>query len=74
MATTTNPTATNLMSWEAFEQLPDDGKHHEIIEGVLIALPPPKSGHTLKAHTIWRALDAIEKQMRCRALCELATS
>ena len=57
MATTTNPTATNLMSWAAFEQLPDDGMHHEIIEGVLIALPPPKSGHCEIAHRILRALD-----------------
>jgi Uma2 family endonuclease len=70
MATTTNPTATNLMSWAAFEQLPDDGMHHEIIEGVLIALPPPKSGHTLIAHIISKALCAIEKQMGCRALYE----
>ena len=41
---------TNLMSWEAFEQLPDgDGYHRELIEGELQILPPPKSGHTKAA-------------------------
>src|SRR5437016_3600032 len=38
-------TTTNLLSWEAFEQLPDDGMHRELIEGELICLPPPKFSH-----------------------------
>ena len=29
-------TTTNLLSWEAFEQLPDDGMHYEILAGELI--------------------------------------
>lgn len=42
-------TTTNLLSWGAFEQLPDDGMHLEILEGELITLPPPKSGHSIIA-------------------------
>lgn len=61
---------TNLLSWEAFEQLPDDGMHHEIIEGELITLPPPKSGHTLVARRVFDALAAIEKRIGCIALTE----
>lgn len=53
-------TTTNLLSWEAFEQLPDDGMHHEILEGELITLPPPKSGHSEIARRMNRALLALE--------------
>jgi len=55
MATTTNP-----LSWEAFEQLPDDGMHHEVIEGELITLPPPKSRHSEIARRANRALIVLE--------------
>src|SRR6266481_10170560 len=58
MATTTNPPTTGLLDWAAFERLPDDGMHHEIIEGELISLPPPKFGHREIAHIVFRALDA----------------
>jgi Uma2 family endonuclease len=70
MAMTTNPTATNLMSWEAFEQLPDDGMHNEIIEGVLIALPPPKSRHSIIDSIVSKELFAIETRARCSAFGE----
>jgi len=54
-------TTTNLMSWEAFEQLPDgDGYHRELIEGELQVLPPPKSRHTRVAHYLYRLMLAIE--------------
>jgi Uma2 family endonuclease len=49
-------TTTNLMSWAAFEQLPDDGMHYEIIEGELITLPPPKSGHSNAATNVFVVL------------------
>src|SRR5277367_6674291 len=49
-------TTTNLLSWEAFEQLPDDGMHHEILEGELITLPPPKFGH---GDVAWRTANAL---------------
>jgi Uma2 family endonuclease len=66
MATTT----TNLLTWEAFEQLPDDGMHHEIIEGELITLPPPKSGHSKVAMQILQAFFAIQERAGCRAFAE----
>src|ERR1035438_1307282 len=44
-------TTTHLMTWKEFEQLPDE--HLEILEGELITLPPPKSGHsTVAADTL----------------------
>src|SRR6266404_330076 len=54
-------TTTNLLSWEAFERLPDDGMHHEVIDGELIALPPPMFGHTKIAKRIYHALLALEE-------------
>lgn len=62
MATTTTPPTTGRLSFAAFEQLPDDGMHHEIIEGVLISLPPPKLGHGAIAHRIFRAFESRATQ------------
>src|SRR5258706_243934 len=70
MATITNPPTTGLLDWAAFEQLPDDGMHYEIIEGVLISLRPPKSRHSLIARKTWKQLLAIESQAHCLALAE----
>lgn len=53
---------TNLMSWEAFEQLPDDGMHHEIIQGELISLPPPKSGHSNLANNVAEAFRPLKER------------
>ncbi len=64
-------TTTNQLSWEAFEQLPDDGMHHELIEGELITLPPPKFRHGELALRIYDALKAIEKRARARAYHEM---
>ena len=48
---------TDLMTWEAFEHLPDgDGFHRELIEGELQILPPPKLGHSKIAKRIYDAL------------------
>jgi Uma2 family endonuclease len=33
------PVKTDL-SWQEFEQLPDNGMHYELFDGELIALPP----------------------------------
>ena len=55
------PVKTDL-SWQEFEQLPDNGMHYELFDGELIALPPPKSGHSLIAHRIYRLLDAVAAQ------------
>jgi Uma2 family endonuclease len=55
-------TTTNLLSWAAFEQLPDDGMHREIIQGELITLPPPKWKHSDVARRANRALLSLEDQ------------
>ncbi len=57
-------TTTNLLTWEAFEQLPDDFSHKEILEGELLILPPPKSGHSAIAHRLYDFLTPILKQNR----------
>ena len=63
-------TTTNLLSWAAFEQLPDDGMHHEIIEGELITLPPPMSRHSIVALNALEALQPIRRRAGCRAFPE----
>jgi Uma2 family endonuclease len=63
-------TTTNQLSWEAFEQLPDDGMHRELIEGELITLPPPKLRHSEVAKRAFLALAAIEKRAGSRAYQE----
>ena len=58
MATTTNP-----LSWEAFEQLPDDDwTHYEILQGELIALPPPQLPHSKVAKRVFLALLPLEQR------------
>ena len=63
-------TTTNLLSWEAFEQLPDDGRHLEIIEGELITLPPPKSGHSIIAANAASLLWPLQDQGLGRVFSE----
>ncbi len=64
-------TLTNLMTWEAFEQLPDgDGYHRELIEGELQVLPPPKSRHTEVAYNLHQALVPAATQADARAFPE----
>jgi Uma2 family endonuclease len=53
-------TTTHLVTWEEFEQLPDDGTKHEIIEGRLLRLPPAKLGHSKVAKRVLRALLSAE--------------
>jgi Uma2 family endonuclease len=53
---------TAPLTLEDFAQLPDDGVRHEISEGELITMPPPKSLHTLIALAILEALQAYLKQ------------
>lgn len=61
---------TNQLSWEAFVELPDDGMHHELIEGELQTLPPPRLRYTEVAQQVFLALKAIEKKAGCRAYIE----
>ncbi len=51
--------ATKL-TWEEFEKLPDDGWHHELLEGEHIALPPPQRRHSETARRIFRLLDSCK--------------
>ncbi len=63
--------STNLMTWEAFEQLPDgDGYHRELIEGELQVLPPPKSRHTEVAYNLHQALVPAAASAEARAFME----
>ena len=61
---------TNLLSWEAFEQLPDDWAHYEIIEGELIRLPPPTAGQSIAASNALRALLPLEERGLGRVYAE----
>jgi Uma2 family endonuclease len=63
-------TTTPVMSWEAFEQLPDDGMHYEILEGELMTLPPPKSRHSLVAGNTFKALLPLEQRGLGRVMLE----
>jgi Uma2 family endonuclease len=38
--------ARTLVTFEQFEQFPDDGMRHELLQGEHIVVPPPKSLHT----------------------------
>jgi hypothetical protein len=38
--------ARTLVTFEQFEQCPDDGMKHELLKGEHIVVPPPKSRHT----------------------------
>lgn len=54
---------TGLITWQAFEQLPDgDGFHREVVEGELIVLPPPKSKHSKIAFAIAEALLPLKQR------------
>lgn len=57
-------TTTHLLTWAEFEQYPDDGMHHELIEGELQVLPPPKSKHSLIAYAVAKALRPLELKGR----------
>jgi Uma2 family endonuclease len=64
------PVKTEL-SWEEFEQLPDDGTHNELFEGELIALAPPKSTHSEIAYTVsWALAPYVRKKRLGRVYVE----
>jgi Uma2 family endonuclease len=68
MATTPS---TPIMTWEAFERLPDgDGLHRELLEGELQTLPPAKSGHAKVAKKMFMLLLDIEKAASGQAFVE----
>jgi len=58
-------TTTTLLTFEEFEHLPDAPGKHELLDGELIELPPPKRRHTLIQHRIAEALRryAVERDL-----------
>jgi Uma2 family endonuclease len=38
--------ARTLVTFEQFEQFPDDGMKHQLLQGEHVVVPPPKSRHT----------------------------
>jgi Uma2 family endonuclease len=50
------------LTLEEFGQLPDDGVRHEISEGELITVAPPKFLHTLVAVAVFEVLQTYLKQ------------
>ena len=46
-----------LMTAAEFEKLPDDGNVHELDEGELIVMPPPKLRHGMVQKAVALALD-----------------
>ena len=56
---------TTLLTFEEFEKLPDAPGKRELLDGELIALPPPKFKHSLVQHRIAEALRryAVEHEL-----------
>jgi len=63
-------TITDLITWDAFEKIPGDAMHREILQGDLVVLPPPKSRHTLIAHNTAEALRPIKESRLGKVLIE----
>ncbi|HEX2282112.1 MAG TPA: Uma2 family endonuclease [Thermomicrobiales bacterium] len=55
-------TTSALMTVQDLEQLPDDGYHYELIEGVLKRMPPPELPHGLVQQSLWLELGNYVKQ------------
>lgn len=45
MAVATQTAPTKLLTAEEFCDLPDDGRHTELVRGVIVEMPPPKTNH-----------------------------
>jgi Uma2 family endonuclease len=63
-------TLTNLITWEAFEEMPADGMHREILEGNVIVLPPAKLKHSGIVSRIARQLRPVDDHARGTVLFE----
>jgi Uma2 family endonuclease len=51
-------TTTNLLTFEEFEQLPDEPNKLELLEGELVRMPPPIARHTRAALRLYDILKA----------------
>ncbi len=64
-------TITAPLTLEEFAQLPDDGVRHEISEGELITMAPPKFLHSRIARRVFKAIEAaLDKSGSGEALAE----
>ncbi len=64
-------TTSNVLTFAAFEQLPDgDGMHRELIEGELQILPPAKSRHIVIAKRVFKLLLALEDRADAQVYSE----
>jgi Uma2 family endonuclease len=63
-------TPTDLLTWEAFVQIPDDAMHRELIDGELIVLPPPILRHTTIAMNAAKALLPLDVPAVGRVMVE----
>ena len=64
-------TSTTLLSLAEFQDLPDNGMRHELSEGELIEMPPPKYLHSHVAHRFFEVLlGAARTQTRGRPFVE----
>ncbi len=62
-----------LLTLEEFERLPDDemqDMQHELDEGELITMPPPRSLHNKVGVKIFKAIEAAAEANGCRATME----
>lgn len=60
--------ARTLQTFEQFEQYPDDGMKHELIQGEHIVVPPPKFRHTRVQQKLQ---DALRPFVQSRRLGEI---
>ncbi|SPF34851.1 conserved hypothetical protein [Candidatus Sulfopaludibacter sp. SbA4] len=55
-----------LLTFEQFEQLPDDPGKCELLEGELIEMPPAKRKHNRTSERLFRRLDAAVRKLHRR--------
>jgi Uma2 family endonuclease len=66
-------TVKTLLTFEEFEQLPDQPGKRELVRGELIEMPPADYKHNDIAHRIFKLLDsALERAHACGEAGELA--
>ena len=51
-----------LLTFEQFEQFPDDGMNHELLQGEHIVVPPPKLRHTRIQQNLQDAMRAYVRE------------
>lgn len=52
--------ASRLLTLEDLEDLPDDGRRHELLDGILVVTPSPGGPHQVVVGALYRALHAAK--------------